>query len=67
MLDTPLPFPPGRVRVTVHAPRRDDDDAAFRTLGSAVWAQSVADPAEDVYTESDGVPINPVTGEPARQ
>lgn len=69
VLDRPLPLPPGKVRVTVSSSHGDDadDDNAFRLLASAVWAGSLADPAEDVYTEADGAPIDPVTGEAARQ
>lgn len=68
VLDAPLSLPPGRVRVTVNASPGDahDDDVAFRGLTSALWTNSLADPAEDVYTDADGVPIDPVTGEPAR-
>lgn len=69
VLDTPLPLPPGRVRVTVDVLRGEDadDDAAFRGLASAVWADSLADPSEDIYTDADGVSIDPATGETARR
>ena len=62
VLDTPVPLPPGKVRVVVDVPD-DGDDADFRSMVSQVWAESLADPSEDVYTLADGVPIDPDTGE----
>jgi hypothetical protein len=69
LLDAPIPLPPGRVRITVDVSEPDDEpgDAAFRALAAGVWAESLADPGEDLYTIADGVPIDPVTGEAAHR
>lgn len=69
VLDDPIPLPPGKVRVTVDKSDGEDvnDDGDYRSLVSDMWAESLADPAEDIYTEADGVPINSVSGESDRR
>jgi hypothetical protein len=66
LLDEPLPLPPGKVRVqldVIGAATALDDEADYRALVDYTWAESLNDPREDIYTENDGKPIDPMTGE----
>jgi hypothetical protein len=66
LLDTPVPLKPGRVRVRLDpAEQSDEEEDVFRAMVEHSWRESLDDPAEDVYSMSDGWPIDPTTGEVA--
>jgi len=51
---------PGRVRVIVLVPEADDAtaDETWMRLVAHEWAQEIADEREDIYTVSDGEPVD---------
>lgn len=52
----PAGLPPGPVKLLALIPGEDDE--WMRTV-AAEWAADLADPAQDVYSLSDGEPVKP--------
>jgi len=54
----PEGFPTGSVRLIVLMP--DEDEAGLAWAGglSAEWSAELSDPNQDIYTLSDGQPVN---------
>jgi len=55
--EVPQSLPPGSVRILL-IPEEDEAGAAWTAGVSSEWAAELSDPAQDIYTLSDGQPID---------
>jgi hypothetical protein len=56
--DVPQSLPAGSVRVIVLIPEEDEGGGAWAGGVSSEWAAELSDPAQDIYTLSDGQPTD---------
>jgi hypothetical protein len=54
----PEGLPPGPVRLLLLVPEEDDAGAGWARGISAAWMDELADTSQDIYSLSDGQPVN---------
>jgi hypothetical protein len=54
----PHSFPAGSVRVIVLIPEEDETGSAWEAGVSSEWSAELSDPEQDIYTLSDGQPLD---------
>ena len=56
--EVPQSLPAGSVRVIVFIPEEDEVGHAWEAGVSSEWSAELDDPAQDIYTLSDGQPVD---------